>query len=65
MASIVEAITANEIKNGTILVGNGLISPTFQTIDTYVDNNPNIGILSTKYDDRFNDPRYYSGDAAT
>ena len=65
MASIVEAITANTIKNGTILVRSAVVPPTFKTIDTHVDINPNIGVIGSKYDTRFDDPRYYAGDTTS
>ena len=65
MASIIETIPANPIKNGTILVGYGVLNTNTLTRDTYVDNNPDINTIADKYDNRFDDPRYYTGDAAT
>ncbi len=65
MANIQEAISSNLIKNGTILVGTGRISPTFLTINTHVNNDPNVGVLATKFDTRFDDPRYYAGDTSS
>lgn len=61
-----EAISANEIKNGTAVVGclpTGF-SDKF-TNDSSVSNKPNITDIQDKYDARFDEPRYYTGDSAT
>ncbi len=65
MPSIVEAIGANPIKNGTLLVKVAKVPPITQTIDTYVSNDPDITTIGSKYDTRFDDPRYYSGDTTS
>lgn len=65
MANIQEAISANLIKNGSIVVATGRVGTTFLTIDTHVLNDPDISIIATKYDARFDDPRYYTGDTAS
>lgn len=65
MASIVEAISANTIKNGTVLVAYGPLNNLSLTDDSRVDVNPDITTIGSKYDNRFDDPRYYTGDAAT
>jgi hypothetical protein len=56
-------VTANPIKNGTIVVqacgghyGSGVIK-----LDTYVLNTPTSGDIGSKYTNRFNDPAYYYG----
>jgi hypothetical protein len=56
-------VTANPIKNGTIVVqacgghyGSGVIK-----LDTYVLNTPTSGNIGSKYTNRFNDPAYYYG----
>ena len=61
-----EAISANEIKNGTAVVGclpTGF-SDKF-TNDSSVSNKPTITDIQDKYDARFDEPRYYTGDSAT
>ena len=61
-----EAISANEIKNGTAIVGclpTGF-SDKF-TNDTSVSNKPAIGDIQDKYDAKFDDVRYYTGDSPT
>ncbi len=62
---IIEAIGANDIKNGTVVVN---VLPTASGIyknDDHVTNLPNISQIQAKYDTRFDDPRYYTGDAVT
>jgi len=61
-----EAISANEIKNGTAVVGclpTGF-SDKF-TNDTSVSNKPAIGDIQDKYDAKFDDVRYYTSDSPT
>ena len=65
MPSIVVAIGANPIKNGTILVKAARVPPITLTIDTYVSNDPDITTIGSKYDAKFDDPRYYSGDTTS
>jgi hypothetical protein len=55
---IAEAISANEIKNGTIVVTTTKTGQTSK-IDTYVKNTPAITDIEDKYDERFDDPSYY------
>lgn len=64
---IYNAINGAPIKHGTILVGIGK----GDGILDYVDRNdvrtvnvPNIDSITGKYKDRFDDPRFYSGDTA-
>lgn len=61
-----EAIGANPIKNGTAIVG---CLPTGATAkfknDDHVSNKPAIGTIQAKYDAKFDDPRYYTGDATS
>ena len=58
------AISANRIKNGTSLVSCTRTGE-YSTIETYVKNSPTISDIQNKYDTRFDDPRYYSGDNAS
>ncbi len=55
-----EAISANDIKNGTVVV---TIPPTGPTAklknNNYVLNTPAIASIQSKYDDRFDDITYY------
>ena len=60
MADISEAISANDIKNGSIIVG---VYPTASGVgiyNAYVKNTPAIADIETKYDNRFDDPTYYT-----
>ncbi len=59
---IYEAISANEIKNGTVLVLNSPPSNDTSTIDTYVSNTPDIASLSGRYQNDLSQIRYYTGD---
>ena len=52
------------IKNGTSVVTCSRTGE-YSTINTYVNNNPTITDIQAKYDARFDDPRYYSGDSAS
>ena len=60
-----EAISSNEIKNGTAIVGCLPTGPTdkFKNNDK-VSNKPTMATIEAKYDARFDDPRYYAGDTA-
>lgn len=65
MANDVHIISGSDPKHGTIVVGlpptGPSVAPTHK-IDTYVSNVPASGDLLGKYTDRFDDPRYYTGD---
>ena len=50
------AVSGTPIKNGTILVS-------CLATGTYVDNKPTLSDIDDKYDSRFDEPRYYSGDS--
>jgi len=58
---IVIAVSGEAIKNGTAVVST---TPTgrYSTLNTSVLNTPVIADIQAKYDDRFDDPRYYTGD---
>lgn len=58
------AISGNVIKNGTALVSCTRTGE-YSTINTYVKNTPTIADIESKYDTRFDDPRYYNGDSAS
>lgn len=53
-------ISANNIKNSTILVATCAKNGANQTINTYVSNKPTISDIESKYDNRFDDVDYYS-----
>lgn len=55
-----KAISANPIKNGTVLVSCTRTGE-YSTIETYVKNTPVIADIEAKYDARFDDPAYYYG----
>ena len=56
------AVSGTPIKNGTILV-SCLATGKYSVINTYVDNKPTLSDIDNKYDSRFDEPRYYSGDS--
>ena len=59
---IVKSISANNVKNGTLLVQckkTGFSSN--DTYDAYVSNTPTITDIESKYDLRFDNPSYYYG----
>ncbi len=58
------AISGIPVKNGTILV-SCTFTGEYSTINTYVNNQPTIADIESKYDSRFDEPRYYSGDSAS
>lgn len=58
------ANTGLVIKNGTSVVTCSRTGE-YSTINTYVLNTPSISDIQAKYDDRFDEPRYYSGDSAS
>lgn len=55
------AVSGVDIKNGTSVVST-TFTGTYSTLNTSVINNPTIDDIKEKYDDRFDDPRYYTGD---
>ena len=57
-----KAISANAIKNGTVVVSckkTGLSAK--DLLNTSVKNTPTISDIEAKYDNRFDDPAYYYG----
>lgn len=59
---ITKAISENNIKNGTIIVGCPVTgNTTGLKNDVSVYTKPNIADIEAKYDDRFDDPSYYYG----
>lgn len=61
---IQNAVSGQVIKNGTALVSCTRTGE-YSTIETYVKNTPTISDIESKYDARFDEPRYYSGDNAS
>lgn len=58
---IQKSITSNDIKNGTIVVSTKPTGPTSaDKLNTYVSNKPEIADIQTKYDNRFDNPTYYT-----
>jgi hypothetical protein len=55
------AVSGVVVKNGTTIVSCTRTGE-YSTIDTYVQNKPTIADIESKYDARFDEPRYYSGD---
>ena len=63
---IIEAVGANDIKNGTVVVTVPPTGPRANLKNSdHVTNLPNISQIQAKYDTKFDDPRYYAGDAVT
>ena len=61
---VMVAISGQLIKNGTLLVSCTRTGE-YSVSNTYVKNTPTISDIESKYDTRFDDPRYYSGDSAS
>lgn len=61
---IIKAINGNDIKNGTVVVG---CLPTGSSDnlknDDVVSNEPSMADIESKYDAKFDHPRYYTGDS--
>ena len=55
------AVSGSLIKNGTAVV-SATVTGQYKTLDTSVLNTPIIADIESKYDARFDNPRYYSGD---
>jgi hypothetical protein len=58
---IAVAVSGQPIKNRTIVVG-ATVTGEYATQDNFVVNTPTISEIQDKYDNRFDDPRYYAGD---
>ncbi len=59
---IAKSISANDIKNGTLLVQTKVTGPTNNDkSNEYVSNKPTLADIQSKYDARFDDPSYYFG----
>lgn len=58
------AVSGVVVKNGTAIVSCTRTGE-YSTIDTYVLNTPTIADIEAKYDGRFDEPRYYTGDSAS
>lgn len=57
------AVSGVAIKNGTLLVrtGGNAANSGVVTYNAYVTNSPTLATIQAKYDNRFDDPRYYYG----
>ena len=61
MADIAEAVSSNDIKNGTVVVTVYPTGPTENNKNNnYVSNKPVIGDIENKYSNKFDDPTYYT-----
>jgi len=64
MASTVKAVTGNDVKHGDAVVASaidlGLIKTYPGTPSSITKSTPNPTTIGTKYDDRFDDPTYYT-----
>ncbi len=59
MANDIQVAKSAAIKNGTVVVYADKLGNT-KTEDTHVSNKPVIADIQAKYDDRFDDPTYYT-----
>lgn len=57
------AVSGNLIKNGTSVISCTRTGE-YAVLNTYVKNTPAIADIESKYDSRFDEPRYYSGDTS-
>lgn len=55
------AISGNIIKNGSTIVTCSPLGE-YSSISEDALNTPTIADIQSKYDNRFDDPRYYTGD---
>jgi hypothetical protein len=58
------AVSGIAVKNGTSVVTCSRTGE-YSVLNTYVLNTPTISDIESKYDTRFDEPRYYSGDSAS
>lgn len=58
------AVSGQPIKHGAAVISTTRTGE-YETLDTYVFNTPVIADIQAKYDARFDDPRYYTGDTTT
>jgi hypothetical protein len=59
---ITKAISGNDIKNGSCVVGCRVTGFTSNDVlNTSVKNTPTISSIESKFDNRFDDPAYYYG----
>lgn len=56
---ISKIISANPIKNGTLIVSTTFTGK-YSSINTYVQNTPIISDIENKYDNKFDDITYYT-----
>jgi hypothetical protein len=61
MANDIQLAVSGVIKNGTSVVTCSRTGE-YSVLNTYVNNKPTISDIEAKYDSRFDEPRYYSGD---
>lgn len=55
------SISGNAIKNGSAVVSCSQLG-IYSSMDDEALNTPVISDIQDKYDERFDDPRYYAGD---
>lgn len=58
------AISGAAIKNGSAIVTCSTAGE-YSVLNTTVKNTPTISDIEAKYDTRFDNPRYYTGDSAS
>lgn len=58
------ANSGEAIKHGTVVLAPSPFTNSFKYNNVSVYNKPVIADIESKYDSRFDDPRYYAGDTA-
>lgn len=58
------AISGAPIKNGAAIVTCSTAGE-YSVLNTAVKNTPTISDIEAKYDTKFDNPRYYTGDSAS
>lgn len=63
---VTKIISANAVKTGTVIVQGTAKFPLDQdVVGSAILNSPSITDIQSKYDARFDEVRYYSGDTAS
>ena len=64
MADVATNIKGTTEKNGTIVTGVDMVG-NYHTIDATVNDAADKATLDSRFDGRFDDVRYYTGDSAS
>lgn len=64
MADVATNVKGTTEKNGTIVTGVDMVG-NYHTIDAKVNDASDKATLDSRFDNRFDDVRYYTGDATS